>query len=130
MIFVTGANISETFPTLTWWIWNARDNGAKLIVADPRMIPLARTADLHLDLRPGSDSALYGAMLKYLADNDMLDKEFIAQHTSGFEQTLAAVQNHTLEYAEQITGIDREKIRQAAEIWGRAKTSFCCMLEE
>lgn len=124
VIFVTGANISETFPTLTWWIWNARDNGAKLIVADPRMIPLARTADLHLDLRPGSDSALYGAMLKYLADNDMLDKEFIAQHTSGFEQTLAAVQNHTLEYAEQITGIDREKIRQAAEIWGRAKTSF------
>lgn len=124
VIFVTGANISETFPTLTWWIWNARDNGAKLIVADPRMIPLARTADLHLDLRPGSDSALYGAMLKYLADNSMLDEEFIAQHTSGFAESLAAVQNHTLEYAEQITGIDREKIRQAAELWGRAKTSF------
>ncbi|MBK9448083.1 MAG: molybdopterin oxidoreductase family protein [Bacteroidetes bacterium] len=124
VIIVAGANVSETFPTLTHWIWKARDRGAKLIVIDPRMIPLARTADLHLDVRPGTDSALYGAMLKYLVDHDLLDHDFIAQHTSGFDATLAAVSEYTLEWAEEVTGIDKDKIRQAAELWGKAKTSF------
>lgn len=124
VIIVAGANVSETFPTLTHWIWRARDNGAKLIVIDPRVIPLARTADIHLPVKPGTDSALYGAMLKYLADNNMLDHEFISEHTSGFEETLDAVKDYTLEWAEEITGIEKEKIKAAAELWGRAKTSF------
>ncbi|MNS09530.1 Assimilatory nitrate reductase catalytic subunit [compost metagenome] len=124
VIFVTGANVSETFPTLTHWIWRARDNGAKLIVVDPRVIPLARTADLHLDIKPGTDSALYGTILKYMADHDMLNQEFIREHTSGFEQTLEAVKDYTLEWGEKVTGIDKEKIRTAAEWWGSAATSF------
>lgn len=124
VIIVAGANVSETFPTLTHWIWRARDNGAKLIVIDPRVIPLARTADIHLDIRPGTDSALYGAMLKYLADNDMLDQEFINNHTSGFQETLDAVKDYTIEWASSITGIAVEKIKATAELWGRAKTSF------
>ncbi|MBS0029983.1 molybdopterin oxidoreductase family protein [Chitinophaga sp. 22321] len=124
VIIVTGANVSETFPTLTYWLWRARDNGAKLIVVDPRVIPLARTADIHLPVKPGTDSALYGAMLKYLADHDMLDHDFIDHHTTGFDATIAAVQDYTLEWAEAVTGIEKEKIQQAAELWGRAKTSF------
>ncbi|OYX80408.1 MAG: nitrite reductase [Flavobacteriales bacterium 32-34-25] len=124
VIIVAGANISETFPTLTHWIWKARDRGAKLIVIDPRMIPLARTADLYLDVRPGTDSALYGAMLKYLVDHDLLDHDFIDNHTSGFQETLDAVKDNTLEWAEEITGIKKEKIQEAAELWGRASTSF------
>lgn len=124
VIMVCGANVSETFPTLTHWIWQARDNGAKLIVVDPRVIPLARTADLHLDIRPGTDSALYGAMLRYIAEKDMLDHDFIDNHTTGFQQTLDAVKNYTLEWAEQVTGIAKEKIATAAEWWGKAATSF------
>lgn len=124
VIIVTGANVSETFPTLTHWIWRARDNGAKLIVIDPRIIPLARTADIHLDIKPGTDSALYGAMLKYLADHDLLDHDFIRDHTSGFDDALAAVKDHTIEWAAAVTGIAGEKIKAAAELWGRAKTSF------
>ena len=124
VIIVTGANVSETFPTLTYWLWRARDNAAKLIVIDPRVIPLARTADIHLAIKPGTDSALYGAMLKYLADHDMLDHDFIDQHTTGFRETIAAVQDYTLEWAETITGIEKEKIQMAAELWGKASTSF------
>ncbi|MGN6509099.1 MAG: molybdopterin oxidoreductase family protein [Chitinophaga sp.] len=124
VIIVTGANVSETFPTLTHWIWRARDNGAKLIVIDPRIIPLARTADIHLDIKPGTDSALYGAMLKYLADHDLLDHDFIREHTSGFDSALEAVKDHTIEWASSVTGIAPEKIIAAAELWGRAKTSF------
>jgi len=124
VIIVAGANVSETFPTLTHWIWKARDRGAKLIVIDPRVIPLARTADIHLDVKPGTDSALYGAMLKYLVDHDMLDHDFINNHTSGFQETIDAVKDYTLEWAEEITGIKKEKIEAAAKLWGKANTSF------
>lgn len=124
VIIVAGANVSETFPTLTHWIWRARDNGAKLIVIDPRVIPLARTADIHLPVKPGTDSALYGAMLKYLVDHDMLDHDFIDHHTTNFQETIDAVKDYTLEWAESVTGIEKEKIQAAAELWGKAKTSF------
>ncbi len=113
VIIVAGANVSETFPTLTHWIWKARDRGAKIIVVDPRMIPLARTADIHLDVRPGTDSALYGAMLKYLVDNDMLDDDFIDNYTSGFQETIDAVKDYTLEWAEEVT--ESTKIKYAKQ---------------
>ena len=124
VIIVTGANVSETFPTLTHWIWKARDNGAKLIVVDPRMIPLARTADIHLDIRPGTDSALFGTILNYMVQHDMLDHDFINNHTSGFEEAKEAVKNYTLEWAEEITGAKKEKIEEAAKLWGKASSSF------
>ncbi len=124
VIIVTGANVSETFPTLTYWLWRARDNGAKLIVVDPRVIPLARTADIHLDIRPGTDSALFGAILNYMIVHDMLDHHFIENYTSGFEAAKEAVKEYTLEWAENITGAKKEKIEAAAKLWGKAATSF------
>ena len=55
---VIGANIGECAPITTDYIWRCRDNGGKLIVADPRMTPIARNADLYLPVRPGTDLAL------------------------------------------------------------------------
>ena len=124
IIMICGTNVSETFPTLTHWIWQARDNGAKLIVVDPRLTPIARTADLHLPIRPGRDSALYGAILHQLIKHDWLDHEFIANHASGFEEARKAVESYDLDWAERTTGIAKEKILQAAKWWGPAKTSF------
>src|SRR5690554_4948468 len=88
------------------------------------MIPLARTADLHLPVRPGGDSALFGAILKIMVDNNWLDHDFINNHTSGFQETIDAVKDYDLDWAEQHTGIPKEQIYQAAEMWGKAKTSF------
>lgn len=124
VIMICGTNISETFPTLTHWIWQARDNGGKLIVVDPRLTPIARTADLHLPIRPGRDSALYGAILHQLIKHDWLDHEFIANHTTDFEKAKDAVKDYDLDWAEQTTGIPKEKIELAAQWWGPAKTSF------
>lgn len=90
VIMICGSNVSETFPTLIHYIWEARDNGAKLIVVDPRITPVARTADLYLPVRPGTDSALFGAMLNYLVENDLLDHDFIDNYTSGFEETISS----------------------------------------
>ncbi len=65
-ILVAGTNISECFPIAMQWIWRARDRGASLIVIDPRETPIARTADLWLPVRPGTDIAVLNAMLKVM----------------------------------------------------------------
>ncbi len=124
VVMICGTNVSETFPTLTHWIWQARDNGGKLIVVDPRLTPIARTADLHLPIRPGRDSALYGAILHQLIKHDWLDHEFIANHTTDFEKAKEAVKDYDLAWAERTTGIAADKIELAARWWGPAKTSF------
>jgi assimilatory nitrate reductase catalytic subunit len=122
VVFVAGANIAECAPITTDYIWRARDNGAKLIMADPRVTPLARTADCFLGLRPGTDSALMGAILNQMIARDLLDHDFIAQHTIGFEEAAAAVADMTPKVAQEITGVPASRIEQAAELWGRPET--------
>lgn len=124
VIFIIGTNIAECFPITTDYIWRARDNGAKIIYADPRMVPMARTADLFLPLRVGSDSALLMAMLHVLIRDRLIDEEFIRNHTVGFEETADAVSNATPEWAAEITGIPAEKIELAARMYGEAPTGM------
>ena len=62
-MLIAGANVAECFPVMTHYVWGARDRGATLIVVDPRETPLARTADLHVPLRPGTDAAFFNAVL-------------------------------------------------------------------
>ena len=99
VVWVAGSNVAETFPITTSYIWRARDRGAKLIVQDPRVVPLARTADLFLPVRPGTDSALFGAVLHVLIERDWLDHEFIDNHTVNFDDAAAAVADMTPAWA-------------------------------
>ncbi|CAB4700563.1 MAG: molybdopterin-dependent oxidoreductase [Actinobacteria bacterium] len=124
VVWVAGSNIAETFPITTSYIWKARDRGARLIVQDPRVVPLARTADLFLPVRPGSDSALFGAVLHQLIRNDWLDHEFIDNHTVDFDQAAAAVADMTPAWAASITGVAAARIEEAAELWGTSATGM------
>jgi assimilatory nitrate reductase catalytic subunit len=124
VVFVAGANIAECAPITTDYIWRARDNGAALIVADPRVTPVARTADCFLGLKPGTDSALMGAILNQLVARDLIDHDFIEQHTIGFEEAAAAVADLTPKLAQEITGVPASRIEQAAELWGRPATGM------
>lgn len=65
-ILVVGSNVAECFPILMSWIWEARDNGASLIVMDPRETPIARTADIWLPVKPGTDIPVLNAMLRQI----------------------------------------------------------------
>lgn len=124
VIMICGTNVSETFPTLTHWIWQAGDNGAKLIVVDPRVTPIARTADLHLDIRPGGDTALYGACsTRWSRTTGWIIRSFRGTHLA-FASAADAVSTYEPEWAERVSGVAAAKIMQAAEWWGRAKTSF------
>jgi assimilatory nitrate reductase catalytic subunit len=124
VVFVAGANVAECAPITTSYIWKARDNGAKLIVADPRVTPLARTADLFLGLKPGTDSALMGSILHVLINRDWLDHDFIENHTTGFDSAAEAVRDQTPQWGAQITGVPAARIEQAADWWGTTATGM------
>ncbi|MDP9464233.1 MAG: molybdopterin oxidoreductase family protein, partial [Actinomycetota bacterium] len=124
VVWVAGSNVAETFPITTSYIWRARDRGAKLIVQDPRVVPLARTADLYLPVRPGTDSALFGAVLHTQIRRDLLDHQFIDEHTVGFDEAAAAVAEMTPTWAAGITGVPAARIEQAAEWWGTSATGM------
>jgi assimilatory nitrate reductase catalytic subunit len=123
-IILSGTNLGECFPILTDYVWRARDNGAKIIVIDPRMTPIARTADLFLPVKPGRDSALANGILHVMIESGWIDQDFIDHHTEGFEQVRKLVATYSPEFTETITGVPAASIVRAAEIWGPAETSM------
>jgi assimilatory nitrate reductase catalytic subunit len=124
VLFVIGANVGECAPITTDYIWRARDNGAKLIVADPRFTPIARNADLFLPVRPGTDLALLMAMLHVIIRDGLTDPEFIAAHTTGFEKTEESVAQWTPERAGGVTGVAPEAIEKAAHWVGQSRRTM------
>jgi len=124
VILVAGANIAECAPITTDYLWQARENGAKLIILDPRMTPIARNADLFIPVRSGGDIGIFNGMLHIMIERGWIDRDFIAQHTTDFEQVAEAVKKYTPEYAAKIAGVPPEMIVRAAEMWGPAPTSF------
>ena len=124
VILVAGANVAECAPITTDYLWQARENGGKLIILDPRLTPIARNADLFIPVRSGGDIAVFNGMLHTMIERGWVDRDFIAQHTTGFELVVEAVKKYTPEYAARIAGVPAEMIVRAAEMWGPAPTSF------
>ncbi|MGE3274439.1 MAG: molybdopterin oxidoreductase family protein [Vicinamibacterales bacterium] len=124
VIIVAGANVAECAPITTNYIWQAREHGARVIVIDPRITPLARTCDLFLPVKPGRDTALFSGLLHLMIENGWVDRTFVDQHTVGFDAVAAEVAQWTPRRTAEVTGIAEARIRQAAEMWGTARTSF------
>ena len=114
VLFVIGANIGECAPITTDYIWRCRDNGGKLIVADPRMTPITRNADLYLPLRPGTDLALLMGMLHIILRDGLEDREFISQYTTGFDAVAESAKQWDLRKVAEMTGVPPESIEKAA----------------
>jgi assimilatory nitrate reductase catalytic subunit len=113
-ILVVGANVGECAPITTDYIWRARDHGARLIVADPRMTPISRNADLYLPLRPGTDLVLLMSMLHVVLRDGLEDRKFIAEHTVGFDAVAESVKGYDPRSAAERTGVPPESIERAA----------------
>jgi assimilatory nitrate reductase catalytic subunit len=124
VILVAGANVAECAPITTDYIWQAREHGARVIVVDPRITPLARTCDLFMPVKPGRDTALFNGILHLMIANDWLDREFIDRQTIGFDAVAAEVAPWTPGRTAEVTGIAQKRIEQAAELWGTAGSSF------
>jgi assimilatory nitrate reductase catalytic subunit len=124
VVWISGANVAECAPITTSYVWQAREFGGKVIVVDPRITPVARTCDLFLPVKPGRDVALFNGILHLMIENDWLDHEFIKENTIGFEAVAEHVKPWTPRLTAEVTGIAEKSIRQAAELWGTASTSF------
>ncbi len=124
VVWISGANVAECAPITTSYVWNAREHGAKIIVVDPRITPIARTCDLFLPVKPGRDAALFSGILHLMIENDWLDHEFIERNTVGFDAVAESVREWTPARTAEVCGIAESTIRRAAEWWGTAKTSF------
>src|SRR5262245_7703235 len=73
VVWVAGSNVAECSPITTNYLWQAREQGAKIIVQDPRITPVARTCDLYLPVRPGRDAALFAGVLQVMIEHAWLD---------------------------------------------------------
>ena len=98
----------------------ARARGLRLIVVDPRRTEVAAHADLHLQLVPGTDVALFAALVRTILAEGLHDEEFCDRWVNGLDALRAAVEPMTPEVASGITGVDRDLIVEAARVFGRA----------
>ncbi|MDP2647499.1 MAG: molybdopterin-dependent oxidoreductase [Desulfobacterales bacterium] len=120
-ILIWGSNPEYSSAIAMGAIDHALSYGAKLMVVDPRAIPLAKRADLHLQLRPGTDSALALGLLQVIIAEKLYDQKFVAEWTVGFDKLAAHVRQYTPERIEKITRVPAEKIIEAARIYAGSR---------
>lgn len=121
-IFVIGSNTTEQHPVIGMRIRQAvRQRGAKLIIADPRKIPLTGFASIHLKHKPGTDIALINGLIYILLEKGFEDKRYIEERTEGFEEIKATIQNYPPHIVSEITGVSEHQLYEAAQLMGSLK---------
>lgn len=122
IILITGSNTTENHPIIAMYIKQAVvNNGAKLIVADPRRIELAEYAAISLNQRSGTDVALLNGLMNVIIEEGLHDKEFIEDRCENFREFKKAVEKYTPETVERITSVPANKIREAARLYAQAE---------
>jgi formate dehydrogenase major subunit len=125
VIIVIGANPTVNHPVAATFIKNAvKQNGAKLIVMDPRLQALSRLAYRHLSFKPGSDVSMLNAMLNVIITEKLYDQEFIDAYTENFEALKANIVEFTPEKMAPVCGIDAETLREVARMYARSRASI------
>ncbi|MFC2009390.1 formate dehydrogenase subunit alpha [Chloroflexota bacterium] len=122
-IFIIGSNLAENQPVIARWIWNAKEKGTKVIVADPRYVPTAWMGDIFLQLKPGTDIALINGMLYTIINENLYKQDFISNRTKGFEELRQAISQYSPEKVESITGVPRKLFQKAARTYATAESA-------
>ncbi len=123
VIMLVGSNPEEAHPVIGMQIRQAVNNGAKLIVVDPRDISLAKVADIHLKLKPGTNVAFANGMMHIIIEEGLADEEFVKNRTEGFEEIRELVKDYTPEKVAEICHIDPDMLREAARTYAKAETA-------
>ena len=123
VIVVDGVDLARQMPTIGGVVIRAKLNGAKLVVIDSRRQRVAESADFFLQLKPGTESLLYGAMAKVIVDRGLANLPFIKSRCRGYEAFLARTRDHDLLAAAESCGVSPELIEAAALAYARAKSA-------
>lgn len=132
-ILLVGSNPEHAHPVIGMQVRQAVQRGAKLIVVDPRDIDLAKDADLHLKLKPGTNVAFANGMMNVIIEEGLVDETFIAERTENFEALKEIVKDYTPDKVAEICGIDADKLREAARIYAtvdKAPIMYCLGVTE
>src|SRR5512143_3398183 len=114
VIFIIGSNTKESHPVIANRMIKAYRKGARIIVADPRRVPMVKFADIFLNMRPGTDVALLNGMANVIITENLQNDEFIREKTDGYEAWKKTVRDFTPGRVEEITGVPKEEIVRAA----------------
>ncbi len=123
LIMIIGANPTEAHPVVGARLKQAVLKGAGLIVIDPRQIELARYADVHLQLKPGTNLALFHGLAHVIVTEGLVDQTFIDGRTEGYGEYEQFIRKYTPEVVETITGVPAEQIRAAARLYATSGAS-------
>jgi anaerobic selenocysteine-containing dehydrogenase len=117
LIVLWGVNPSASGIHLVPYVREAQKRGAALVVVDPRTTNLARSADLHLPIKPGTDVAVALAVHRYLFENGRVDRTFLHEHTTGAEGLRDRAREWTIERAADVAGLDASALERFAELY-------------
>ncbi len=120
-ILLVGSNPEEAHPVVGMQIRRAVKDGTRLIVVDPREIGLAKQADIHLKIRPGTNVAFANGMMHVMIKEDLIDHDYIKENAEGFEELKALVEKYTPEKVGEICHIDPDCLIEAARMYATAK---------
>lgn len=120
-IFVIGSNTTSSHPLAAMRIFRAKQNGARLVVADPRKIQLTLKADLHVSQHLGTDVALLNGMMHVILREGWHDQAFIEERTEGFDQFKDVIDKYPPERVAEITGVSADEIFKIAEYYATAE---------
>jgi formate dehydrogenase major subunit len=124
VVIVIGANPTVNHPVAATWIKNAVANGTKLIMLDPRRSEMARISHRFLQFKPDTDVALLNAMMHVIVSEGLVDQDFIASRTIGYEELERNVAAYSPEKMAPICGIDADTIRYVARLYATSKASM------
>jgi formate dehydrogenase alpha subunit len=121
VILLTGSNTTENHPVIAERMKQAVLSGrTRLIVVDPRELPISRYARLCLRPRPGTDVAWINGMARIIVEEGLCDRDFVESRTEGFEEFRSALAEYTPELVEKITGIPAAGLAKGARMYGKA----------
>ncbi len=125
VIFIVGSNPAYAHPIVYQRIVKAKEDNPilKVVVIDPRATATSKNADLHIQLKPGTDAFYFNGLLAYLANNNALDEEYIKEHCLGFDETLAAAkaQLPTLDSVAKACDVELKTLFQSYELFAQNK---------
>ncbi len=121
---IIGSNTTEAHPVIGYeLIRNSLSRGLKIIVIDPRRIPITKYAAIHLKQKPGTDIAILLGMMHIIFRAGLADKTFIDSRTEGFEGFVSCLDYYTPDKVQEISGVNKEDLIKAAEIYARAENA-------
>ncbi len=126
VFLVIGANMADCHPILFLRLLDRVKAGAKLIVVDPRRTATADKADLFLQVKPGTDLALLNGLLRLVVEEGGLDEQFVAEHTQGWDDVEAMLEDYPADVVAGLTGVPADDLRAAARLIARADNWVSC----